>query len=262
MSGVICYKIDGKEKKLKFNEYPWDLNDDAVCLECTYPFKEIHSLNPASEMATYLPASFLATAHSICHPNNPSDLNRYEVLYVGQALGEQGNRSALDRLRNHSKLQKILAMTNYDHPDKEIMIFMCQFEHTQIFTSMDGMAKNADKSDKNESRLIHAMQNPPKKKQKIAMIEAGLIRYFKPHSNEIFKIKFPSMKHKVLNSCYSLDMSGLVIELNSSDLNCLLYSGSIPPSSHHVAKIDLISSQNRMSFFFSTGFPSRPDVIK
>ncbi len=262
LSGVICYKIDGEEKRVEFDEYPWELEDDAVSLECKYPFKEINSINPEGKEVTYLPASFLATAHSNCYPNNPSDLNKYEVLYVGQALGDQGNRSALDRLRSHSTLQKILAMTNYDYPDKEIMIFMYQFDHAQMLTSMDGMAKDADKSDRNESRLMHAMQNPPEKKQKIGMIEAGLIRYFKPHYNEIFKIKFPSVKHKVLKSCYSLDISGLAIELNSSDLNYFFYSESTPLKSHHIAQIDLVSSQNRMSFFSATAFPNNPEVIK
>lgn len=262
LSGKLCYKINGNEHKIDFDGYPWRLEDDAISVDCRYPFKEIWSLNSEGQEVTYVPASLLASAYSYSHEKNISDLKKYEVLYVGQALGDQGNRSALDRLKSHSTLQKILAMTSHDYPDKEVMIFMYQFEHTQMLTSIDGRAKDADNTEKNESRLMNAMRNPPEKKQKIGMIEAGLIRYFKPHYNEIFKIKFPSAKHKILKSCYSLDISGLAIELDSSDLNYHLYSESIPPKSHHIAQIDLVSSQNRMSFFFATGFSNNPEIIK
>lgn len=262
LSGKICYKIDGIEHEMDFDGYSWKLEDDAVSIDCKYPFREIRSLNPQGHEVTYLPASYLANSY-LTHKNNEiGDLNCYEMLYVGQALGDQGNRSALDRLRSHSTFQKILALTNHDYPDKEIMIFMYQFEHGQVLTSIDGRAKDADNTDKNEMRLMNTIQNPPNKKQKISMIEAGLIRYFQPHYNEIFKIKFPSTKHKVLKSCYDLDITGLVVELDSSDLNYSLYSNHAASKTHHIAQIDLVSSKNRQSFFFATGFTNNPEIIK
>lgn len=261
LSGRLCYKINGIEHKIDFSDYNWSLEDDAVTLDCKYPFREICSLNSQGHEVTYLPATYLANAYLTNKKNGVSDLNCYEVLYVGQALGNQGNRSALDRLRSHSTLQKILAMTNHDYPDKEIMIFMYQFENAQIFTSIDGRAKDADNTEENEERFMRAIKNPPDKKQKIGIIEAGLIRYFQPHYNEIFKIKFPSTKHKVLKSCYDLDITGLVIELDLSDLNYCLYSNAAASKMHHIAQIDLVSSISRMSFFYSTGLVKNPEII-
>jgi hypothetical protein len=165
-------------------------------------------------------------------------------------------------LKSHSTLQKILSMTGQEHPDKEIMIFMYQFDNDQIITSIDGRATESNSSDENEERLMNAINNPPDKKQKIGMIEAGLIRYFQPNYNEIFKIKFPSTKHKVLKSCYDLDVTSLIVELDSTDLNYFFYSPFVKISDHHTAKIDLVSSQKRHSFFHATGTVEMPDIIK
>lgn len=261
LSGTVCYRIDGKEKDISFEGYPWKLDDEASTIECKYPYREICSNNPDGQQGTYVPASILTLRYLREDGSGVNDLNRYEVLYVGQSIG-QGNRSASERLKSHSTLQKILALTNYDYPDKEIMIFMYQFENDQVFTSIDGRAKEANNTDENELRLMNAINNPPNKKQKIGMIEAGLIRYFQPHYNDIFKIKFPSTKHKTLKSCYDLDVSSLVIELNCEDLNYYLYSPSVKPSSHHIAKIDLVASKKRFSFFNATGFNEMPDIIK
>lgn len=46
----------------------------------------------------------------------------FEVLYVGQAFAE-GKRTAIDRLKSHSTLQKILAETMSDYPDDQVFIF-------------------------------------------------------------------------------------------------------------------------------------------
>ncbi|MDC8756660.1 hypothetical protein [Janthinobacterium fluminis] len=262
LSGEICYRIDGAEHCVHFDQYRWELEDDAIKIDCKYPYREIRSLNVAGKEVTYLPASYLASAlmnHGLIEAN---DLANCEVLYIGQALGVQGNRSALERLKSHSTFQKILALTNHDCPDKEIMIFMYQFDHEQMLTSIDGRAKDADDSDENENRLMNAMRNPPDKKQKIGMIEAALIRYFQPPYNEIFKIKFPSVKHKILKSCYALDITSLVVELDSTDLNCSLYSQSMPSKRYHIAKVDLVAMQDRHSFFSLTGFPNIPGVIR
>lgn len=261
LSGCLCYKVDGVEKEVKFEGFPWVLDDNAVSVTCKYPYKQVISYDADGKECTYVPADYLANMYLTEGADGLTELNNYEVLYVGQAIGNQGNRNAMDRLRSHSTLQKILAQTGYDYPDKEIMIFMYEFKHENIFSSMDGRATDVDESDKNESRLFNTIQNPPNKKQKIGLVEAGLIRYFQPHYNEIFKIKFPSTKHKVLQSCFKLDISGFVVELNSENLNYFLYSKTVKTNNHHIAKIDLFSSIDRSSFFSPTGFKVNPDVI-
>lgn len=261
LSGSICYKVDGDEKEIEFEHFPWVWDENAVTMQCKYPYKEVINYDSNGNECTYISANYLATTFLNKNFSEKTDLNDYEVLYIGQALGNQGNRTAIDRLNSHSTLQKILARTSHEYPDKEIVIFMYEFKHDNMFSSMDGRSLNADKSIKNEERLMNAIQNPPNKKQKIGLIEAGLIRYFQPPYNEIYKIKFPSTKHRVLNSCYDLDMSGFVVEVNCENINYFLHSKSVKSSYHHIVKIDLFNSINRSSFFTPGEFKVSPDVI-
>lgn len=258
LSGSLFYKISGVEYEISFKDYPWKKEKETVNTICPYPHREIHNIDTNSEIVTYFPASLLALSKHIS--DDLKDLKNYEVLYIGQALGNQGNRSAYQRLKSHSTFQKILARTQYDFPDKEIMIFMYEFDHEQYLTSIDGAAKNADTSEKNEARLFNAIRKPPHKKQKIGLIEAALIRYFQPQYNNEYKLKFPSPKHKVLKSCQDLDITGLMVEicsdLNDNRLDYVLYSNTQKPNYYHFANIELVSEKNRMSFFNSTNFPN------
>ncbi|MNZ80192.1 hypothetical protein D3C78_988200 [compost metagenome] len=219
LSGQIGYKISGVEHRVDFKDFPFELSDGAIEIRCDYPFRELWTYNSAGEQTHYLPATHFASI--LGSYNSDGVLNRFEVLYVGQAIG-QGNRSAQQRLTSHSTFQKILALSAHDTPDNEVVVFMFQFDHEHVFTSMDGRAIGAIADDSNEKRLMGAIRNSPDKKQKIAMVEAGLIRYFQPRYNEIFKIKFPSTKHKTLLSCKTLDVSALIVELDTSDLGFIM----------------------------------------
>jgi hypothetical protein len=259
LSCKIGYKIEGEEFFLELKNYPFEFLDGAIELRCDYPFRELWTYNAAGHKVRYFTASFFS-AYLDSHKSD-GILNRFEVLYVGQAIG-QGNRSAQQRLTSHSTFQRILARSSHEAPDDEIVVFMYQFEHEQILSSMDGRATDAIKDDSNEKRLMTAIRNPPDKKQKIAMVEASLIRYFQPKFNEIFKIKFPSTKHKTLQSCKALDVSAIIVELDSSDLGFTMWSPTIKASDHHTARYDLVNLQNRMSFFNLTGLAEFPGVIK
>lgn len=259
LSGQIGYKIAGKEYRVDFNDVPFQLEDGGIEIRCDYPFRELWTYNSAGEQIRYLAATHFASI--LGAQNFDGVLNRFEVQYVGQAIG-QGNRSAQQRLQSHSTFQKILALSAYAAPDNEIVVFMFQFDHERIFSSMDGRATGAIADDSNEKRLMKAIRNPPDKKQKTAMVEAGLIRYFQPHYNEVFKIKFPSTKHKTLQSCKALDVSALIVELDTSDLGFTLWSPTIKAMDHHTVRFDLVNLQNRMSFFNATGMTEYPGVIK
>lgn len=260
LSGEIGYKIEGKESKFSF-EYNWILEDDAIDVKCNYPFREVISINDEGEEITYVSASIIATFYSSkldCY----SDLSSYEVLYIGQAVGKNGSRNAVERLRSHSKLQKILAQTLYNKPDQEIMLFMYAFEHEQIFSSLDGRSGLINDTDNDDKRFKLALKNRPNQNQAINMIEAALIRYFQPEYNEKFKESKISPKLKALEKCYDLDMSGIVVEVNTENLFYSLYSKNIKKNHHHIVKIDLVSHQQRLSFFRPTGFNALPDIIE
>lgn len=260
LSGFIYYKVNGVKKKIEFKDVPFKLTEQAISIDCKYPHKEIVSYDVDGNECRYIPAYYIAML--LNQENKCPELNNYEVLYIGQAIGNKANRTAIDRLKSHSTLQKILARTSHEFPDKEITIFMYEFKHENMFTSIDGRATEAINTNENEKRLFNAIKNLPDKKQKISLIEACLIRYFQPYYNTIFKIKFPSIKAKILSSCYNLDISGLVVEINCEDLNYRLYSPSVKSKYHHIAKVDLFHSKDRDSFFSARSLGERPDIIR
>lgn len=259
-SGVLIYKVMGEERRLPFDGYNWRLEGDATQLVCPYPHLQVQALNPEGKRVTYMPANAIATMYSRSDLD-PTDLNAFQVLYVGQAIGD-GSRRAIDRLASHSTLQKILALAPNEHPDQEVVLFMYEFDHAQVVSSMDGRAEGAISNDENESRLLKTIRNPPEKRQKIGMIEAALIRYFQPEYNDKFKIKFPSTKLKTLKSCYELDISGLIVEMDSSELGVHMYSPTITVANHHMVSFDLVAPLKRASFFNATGVCDIPGIIK
>ncbi len=257
LRGNLIYRLNGFQKVLPF-ESPFNLSDRAVRVAVSpYPHREIHSLNTAGEMVRYVPANILAMAASPVF----RDL---EVLYVGQAFAE-GRRTAVDRLKSHSTLQKILADMQYNRPDDEVIILAFEYLPYRIITSMDGTAKKAIAGEQDSMRFSSILDNPLTEHQQICLAEAALIRYFRPRFNEIYRDSFPSADQKILNECFQLDFSALIVEINTEELRCRLYSDDATINHHHIAKFDLVDPTKRRSFFTfiaSEGASTNPDVIQ
>ncbi|MDE1266132.1 hypothetical protein [Vibrio aestuarianus] len=237
----IGYKIEGKEHKFKHKQM-FKLTDGAVNLIIgKYPHREILSVDDTGETVRRLPASMLSVPV----------LNDLEVLYIGQAFGN-GSRTAHERLKSHSTLQKILAESSVSYPDSEVSILMFQFEQYRLVATLDGNAKGVIDGNEDNKRFLDIKDNPLTEKQQIGLVEASLIRYFQPHYNEKFKIKFPSPKVKVLKKCFELDFSGLIVEVNTEDLGFTLNSEKAESKHHHIASIDIVSDKSRAGFFFIT----------
>lgn len=246
LTGNLVHRIEGVEHKTPF-EQEFPLLDDAVELRLSnYPHREVQTFNTQGECVRYLPASAISFKQ---YPQEPDHLFRkLKVLYVGQAFGG-GNRTAIDRLRSHATLQKILAEASYASPDNEIMVLMIEYEQYRVITSMDGRAHEAIRDDRDGKRFISIVDNPLKKGQQISLAEAALIRYFQPKYNKIYKKKFPSRELKVLAQCYEYDFSALAVEINTDELHVSLYSDAVHPAMHHISNIDLIDHEQRAGFF-------------
>jgi hypothetical protein len=262
LSGHVVYSIEGNERKIPFTqEFP--LLDGATRVEISkYPHREIHTLNDDDEVIRYLPASAISMAHGM-HLNN-SELSDLEVLYVGQAFGD-GTRSANDRLKSHSTLQKILADAQYNNPEDIVTVLTFEFVPYRIIHQMDGRTKPQISDDRDKARFISILENHLTDHQEVCLVEAALIRYFQPHYNEMYKENFPRQNHKILESCYELDFSALIVEINTEDLRISLFSSIVKPSHHHISKFDLVAHEDRWGFFhLSTGdgtVEKMPNVI-
>ena len=249
ISGEISYKVKGKQTKIPFSsEFP--LVKDATKVELSdYPYRELQSKNDSGEIIRYLPAS--ALCFGLGKHREYSELGEYEVLYVGQAYAD-GKRSAFDRLKSHSTLQKILADAQYKNPDNEIYIMTFEYDEYTIFTQMDGRAKGTIKDHRDGERFFSILDNPLSKYQKVCLTEDALIRYFFPKYNEIYKEHFPSKNHKILKECYQLDFSGLIVEIDTEELELKLFSENIAPKMHHLCQFDLFTPEERYGFFHFT----------
>jgi hypothetical protein len=259
ISGKLVYKIEGKSQELPF-DVPFQLLDGAVSVQVSaYPHRSVESCLPNGECVRHVPATLMAAAVA---PNGI--LRQFEVLYVGQAYAE-GRRSALDRLKSHSTLQKILADVLHKMPDDEIMLLTFEYPGYDVVASLDGTDKTAIRDETDAARFPNIIDNPLTEHQKICLAEAGLIRYFTPPYNEIYKESFPAADQKILAECYAVDFSALIVEIDTEELGMELYSEKVAASGHHMAKFDLIDPTARRSFFtFVTkdGKPIQfPDVI-
>lgn len=256
LRGDICYRINGKEQARDFS-IPDKLEQKSLSISCEYPYNELTINYKNKKGVTDVLCKICADTIAY----NLKKLNDYEVLYIGQSIGKNCDRNALDRLKSHSTLQEILAETSYHDHDSEIMLFMYAFEYERLLSGTDGANNSVNNSNENIERLLNSLENPPVEKQKIALIEAGLIRYFQPFYNEKYKSNFPDDKHKILQTCSSLDISGLVIQLNCSDYNYSLYSKSVELKNFHIITIDLLKKNDRISFFYSTDIKNIPGII-
>jgi hypothetical protein len=139
-------------------------------------------------------------------------------------------------------------------PDSEVHVLLFEYVDGRLFASMDGKTKfNKDEHKLDQDRFVSIVDNPPDKYEQICMIEAGLIRYFQPVYNKTFVDNFPNSKLKTLKKCYNLDISGLVVEINTDVKSVYLYSESVPPKQHHLCQYELTDPKVRAGVFHIHG---------
>lgn len=167
----------------------------------------------------------------------PLEANDFHVLYVGQAYGAEGERTAPDRLNSHSTFQRILA----DCPrDQQIWWMVASISDEQYFIEMappSHPSSTTDEEDRAHIKLVtETIDNPSfRESEAVSLAEAALIRYFQPQYNEIFKNEFPGRRHKMLDSLRRLDLLALLVELQAQDIPVRLGSERVASDVYHVA---------------------------
>ena len=142
------------------------------------------------------------------------DKQAFEVLYIGQAYGKNGERTAFDRLEQHSTLQKILTKYRNENPDKHIYVLLLEIQK-QLAMSFDGISKEYEKTEEeSDKHMDEICCNIPEDEQVINITEAALINYFKPEYNVNFIDNFPDENHKGYKKYHDLDYNALSVELD------------------------------------------------
>lgn len=177
----------------------------------------------------------------------------FEVLYIGQAYGKEGSRTAFDRLASHSTLQRILIDYQSEHPDKQIYILLLEFT-PNLAMSFDGLSKQYTKSEaESDQHMKDVICNLPKDEQIINITEAALINYFKPEYNVNFVENFPDEQHKGYRQYFDLDYNTLVVEVdmefdNASQIQLYTETNRIN-SCYDYIRYNLYNDNNRLNMY-------------
>lgn len=195
-----------------------DLNHQKIDIRSTYPHSILkmhiedeawcnkHSIDSHIELQ--------ATELFDCYAVSLVDRVKYKVLYIGQAFGKRGERSAIERLSSHETLQKILIDIQRNYPEYDIKIMLLEMASNLAL----GIERKTIPTQKNSAEdVAHVelvLSNLPKEQQIINITEAALINYFKPPYNLMFVENFPCPKHKSYKQYYELDYNDLTVELD------------------------------------------------
>jgi len=222
-----------------------------IKIECPYPHTGARFLNE-TEGGIQIKAPVLAGMNNIL----PEHLE-LEVLYVGQSFGVEGARTAPQRLRSHSTLQGIYAEAIANSPDKDIWLLLWSFESEWI-TAIDGrkqvMVTTSDAEDMDHIKNV--LDHEITEQLEINLAEAGLIRYFRPEYNKIYKDTFPNPAHITYAKCYDLDLNMVNVEINTEGLGSKLKSSARPASWIHYATYPFHSPEERKAMFENLNWPN------
>lgn len=207
---------------------PHDLGpDDLLTWTGTWPFEDYAIVTTGGKRVSGGVCALLGAMIE----DWPAAGNRHEVLYVGQAFGEKGERTAWDRLKKHETLQRILGD---QLPDTQVWLTMATIFDVAV---MQEMLPEPGRIDGTED-LDHVMRVLKKTydegfqgREAVALAEAGLIRGWQPEYNDRLKYNFPARKQVSLDTARDLDLHGLVVEWQSIELPSKYYSGSGNPAS-------------------------------
>lgn len=223
-----------------------------IILRCNYPYNNLEIEIDKDIAKDQKRVGFILSAHDalgifvdrVCE---------FEVLYIGQAFGKDGERIATDRLQSHSTLQKILTDYYSSHPDKQLHVALFEFT-PQIHASFDGLTRKDTATNQEENdHLNDVISNPLKYNQIINITEAAMINYFKPTYNKDFVDNFPDAGHKGYRQYYDLDYNILVVEIDlefdTAGLVQLSTATNRINSSFDYIQYELFNDPNRKSMF-------------
>lgn len=222
-----------------------ELGTTEVSVECSYPYTEFAIRD---KQGVVISNGKVALMMALANYEFWDKLD-LEVLYIGQAFGEAGERTADIRLASHSTLQQIYSEAIRKSPDYEIWLLLCSFD-MQLLASFDGRSKNiGTTNDEDDEHIRDVLSTEINEQQIINFTEAALIRYFQPEYNVTYKETFPSPAHSTYSQCYDVDINMVIVEINTEELMFRLWSTATKPKWTHFGKFPLHSSAERKAMF-------------
>lgn len=227
-------------------EVPNVFGDAKVKLVSPWPHGDFEIVAESGERLSWGRSSLLLTILGYHDENLDLD-----VLYIGQAYGAAGARSARERLAAHETLQGIYGEAVRRSPDKDVFLVLLSLDEPYGLMMFSPVA-----GDQQEIReTFQRLRSPVSEQQRLNFTEAALIRYFAPPYNKEYKRTFPSPAHKTYAECYDLDLNAVAFEMETSEvLRTRLYSETVDRAWWHTAEFPLHDPAVRRSMFdFSEG---------
>jgi hypothetical protein len=111
-----------------------------------------------------------------------------EIVYIGQAFGENGERLPAEELMSDPMLQKVEEALLREYPEKDLALLLLEF-NSQLLEEIDS-------EDEDLIQLQELTKNPPLElnNQILNATETTLINYFKPEYNEKFNNDSPRVE--------------------------------------------------------------------
>ncbi len=238
LSGTFVVQKTGGAERIGFSTH-LSAGEDAI-ISCVYPHNiiEVKGSKKWFKMRATNMMPFVESGRSLL------DL---EVLYIGQAYGNEGERTIEERITSHSTLQAIYSETVNQNPDQEIWIVIYSFS-TELAISLDGtQEKYSTTSAEDDAHIQNVTHTPISEQQVVNFVEAALIRYFQPEYNKTFKNTFPNPAHSTYAQCYDLDINSIIVSLDTTILGAQLYSRGVKAEMNHLFDYQLHSKEERKS---------------
>lgn len=222
-----------------FGPGPWRWN-------ATWPFEDFEVVH---EVTGDRPTGgAVAALQETAGPYWPPAAAEHQVLYVGQAFGAEGERTAWDRLKSHSTLQRILAEIQ---PDQQVWLTLAAV--TDV-TGSQLIAPTGEYTEEEQDRdvgIALAIRHDTAFRDRdcVALAEAGLIRYFRPAYNTMLKNNFPAPRQMSLESARSYDFHDLVLELQGQEVGARYGSVDVLPSALHFARFVIHNDADREDLY-------------
>jgi len=236
--GVLNIKIELNKANSKLN------------LVTEYPYNSFVIRDKEKTLLFARPSSLIDQVQ--VENNVSTEMLDYEILYIGQAYGKNGERTALDRLASHETVQKIYTHALTNNPESDIWIMLTSFSQLSVLFSggSNETLQTVESKDRDSKITNNFFDNDGllfSEKQKINFTEAALIKMFEPKYNKEFKNSFPNSKHSSYSECYSLDLRAITIELDTSDMLRNIYTEKTGRKTHHSKMYEFKNDQDRIS---------------
>lgn len=206
-----------------------------------YPHREIITHDKSGKfMGSFLIANRAHTLSGV--DRSAQDL---EIVYVGKGL----RKSAQDRLENHSTLQRILADVHSNDPDCEVFALVYAFDYRKSAWAVKGNIPLISEQS-SSPRMVKVKKYRPSLDEKINLVEAACISYFRTDKYNSHYLDFPNRGNKILNSIYAMDVAAIVVQVDNENIGFLrTFSKKIEPNSTHHVVVDFREREGMLSIF-------------